>query len=161
MKKVLFTSIAVCAAMFITGCTSTKSLSAAAPEPTVADLQQEISSLKVRLAVLELDYKIRADREKEIRGRRALLASNRVERVRSKSKLVIQPKALQSMNLLGERFPVKSWQLRENNLKNLKFKGQNKAKPKLVTPLTPDSRAIPPAPKEERSINDAIKEENK
>ena len=165
MKKMLI--VAALAAICV-GCSSTRSsLSAGAePEPTVAELSQQVKDLKSRLLVLELDYKVREQRKIDAARHRAILASNNVNRVRSKSKLIIQPKAQEGMNLLGERFPVKQWQIRQNHLNNLKFKSSKPVKPKMVQPLTPDSRAIPPAvfkKKEDTSINDVTikKEEGK
>lgn len=153
MKRMLF---AISVASCLIGCTSTRtSFSAGSePEPTVAELNQQVKDLKARLLVLELDRKVREQRKAEAAKHREFLASNRVNRVRSKSKLVAQPKTTENMNLLGERFPVRTWQIRKDNLDGLKFK----RKPKVVTPLTRDGRT-PPPPKSETSINEAVKKE--
>ena len=155
MKKYIMLVMLVLMTIIFVGCSTTRSLSAPAePEPTVAELNQKVNELKARIIVLELESKMRA-------ARRASMTNslNRVRqeqrRVRSKSKLIIQPKVEQGMNLLGERFPVKEYQLRQNNLKKLKF--SKPAKPIMVKPLAPDSRAVPPPAKskEETSINEA------
>lgn len=155
------TLFAISTMLLLVGCATAPKMAATAPESnTSTNVQSKVEELTLKFQVMDLTRRVE-NLELELGRRRALLEglratrTNTTHRVRSKSKLVVQPKTEQNMNLLGERFPVKTWQIRQKNLDGVKFK---KPKPKTVTPLAPDSRAMPTPSKSETSINDANKE---